>query len=168
MGWGERVWILRYYSPMGKSASPRISNTTVVVPISCLQLQVFQSVATEVDLSSGELLHAASLREVVGHLKVGARGSFFYCFCLFTEDTQVTAQVSPSPSLSLSSLSPSLSLPLSLPLFLPLPLPLSLSLSLVKLGFYKMFKRNFIPESYLIKLSRDWIGQVDQSTKFTR
>ena len=40
------------------------------------------------------MLRAASLREVVGNPKLEARGSFFYCFYLFTEDTQVTGQVS--------------------------------------------------------------------------
>ena len=50
--------------------------------------------ATEAHLGSGELVRAASLREVVGNLKLEARGSFFYCFYLSTEDTQVTGQVS--------------------------------------------------------------------------
>ena len=40
------------------------------------------------------LLRAGSFREVVGDAKPEARGSFFYCFYLFTEDTQVTGQVS--------------------------------------------------------------------------
>ena len=61
-------------------------HTHITAHINCYN----NTYATEAHLGSGELLRAASLREVVRESKARSQRFLLYCFYLSTEDTQVT------------------------------------------------------------------------------